>query len=301
MRVSSARLDARTRAATGGTYCDLSDGVTHYCLSGPANGPAVVLVHGGTVPLWIWDSLAGRLSSDGFRVLRYDHFGRGYSDRPKVAYNRALYERQLHELVDHLAFDEPFDLVGLSMGGAMAVNYTAHHPARVRRLVLIAPVVNHFKVPRILRMPVVGELILRLVGLRFMRRRFAELAESLPDFEGVQRQFMEQTTYKGFHRAFLSMLRSDTLGNYDAAYRTVGAQDRDILLIWGERDVEITADMIANARRFIPRLHFKPVSDAGHGVVLEKPERVNEIVLEFLQGKPTAEMDASGCGIGARK
>ena len=301
MPVSSVELDERTRGGLGGACCELSDGVTHYRLSGPADGPAVVMVHGGTVPHWIWDSLAECLSDDGFRALCYDQFGRGFSDRPKTTYNRALYERQLRELVDRLAFHEPFDLVGLSMGGATAVNYTARHPARVRRLVLIAPVVNHFKVPPILRLPVVGELTLRLAGLRFMHRRFAELAESLPGFEGVQRQFMEQTTYKGFQRALLSMMRSDALGNYEDAYRTVGEQERDILLIWGKRDVEITAAMIADVRRFIPRLYFKPVADAGHGVVLEKPALINKMVLGFLRGKPAADMDASGYGFDARK
>ncbi len=123
---------------------------------------------------------------------------RGYSDRPKVSYNRTLYERQLGELVDHLGLQAPFHLVGLSMGGATAVNFTARQPGRVRRLVLIAPVVNNFKVPPILRLPGVGELVLRLAGLRFMRKRFAELAETLPDFMRYQKLFVAQTAYEGF-------------------------------------------------------------------------------------------------------
>ena len=286
--------DARTREKLGGTYCDLSDGVTHYRLSGPTAGPAVVLVHGGTVPLWIWDSLTEGLAAAGFRVLRYDQFGRGYSDRPRATYDRALYERQLRELVDRLEFKDPFDLVGLSMGGATAVNYTARHPARVRRLVLIAPVIHNYKVPMLLCLPVVGEAVLRLLGLWVMRRRFAELSATLPGFVRYQDLFMEQTAYAGFHRSFLSMLRSDALGNYDDAYRAIGKQGRDVLLIWGERDAEITAAMIADVRRFIPRLHYKPVADAGHGIVLEKPDLINEMVLEFLKGKPAAETDAPG-------
>ena len=113
MPVSSVELDERTRGGLSGAYCELSDGVTHYRLSGPADGPAVVMVHGGTVPHWIWDSLAECLSDDGFRALCYDQFGRGFSDRPKTTYNRALYERQLRELVDRLAFHEPFDVFSL--------------------------------------------------------------------------------------------------------------------------------------------------------------------------------------------
>lgn len=281
---SSAKLDAHTRTVVGGSYCELSDGVTHYRLDGPVDGPLVVLVHGATVPHWIWDPLAERLSVNGLRVLRYDQFGRGYSDRPRVTYDRALYERQLHELVNHLGWQDAFHLVGLSMGGATAVNYTARHPERVRRLVLIAPVVNHFKIPPILRPALVGELVLRLLGQRLMRKRFAELAETLPDFERIQLKFVEQTAYKGFRRSFLSMMRNDALGNYDAVYRIVGRQDRETLLIWGEKDAEISAEMIADVRRFMPNLHFRPVADAGHGIVLEEPELVNDWVLGFLRG-----------------
>ena len=282
---SSAKLDAHTRAVLGGTYCELSDGVTHYRLNGPVDGQLVVLVHGAVVPHWIWDALADRLSANGLRVLRYDQFGRGYSDRPKVAYDRALYERQLHELVNHLDLQDSFHLVGLSMGGATSVNYTAHHPDCVRRLVLIAPVINNYKVPLILRIPVAGELALRLVGQRLMRKRFAELAATLPDFERVQLKFVAQTAYKGFRRSFLSMMRNDALGNYDAVYRIVGRQDRETLLIWGKNDAEISAEMIADVRRFIPRLHFRSAPDAGHGIVLEKPDLVNDWVLGFLRGE----------------
>ena len=282
---ASAKLDAHARTVLGGTYCHLSDGVTHYRLSGPVDGQLVVLVHGAAVPHWIWDALADRLAANGLRVLRYDQFGRGYSDRPRVTYERALYERQLHELVNHLDLQDAFHLVGLSMGGATAVNYTARHPERVRRLVLIAPVINNYKVPPILRLPVAGELALRLVGQRLMRKRFAELSATLPDFERVQLKFVAQTAYKGFQRSFLSMMRNDALGNYDAVYRIVGRQDREILLIWGEKDAEISAEMIADVRRCMPHLHFRPVAEAGHGIVLEKPDLVNDWVLGFLRSE----------------
>ena len=149
--------------------------------------------------------------------------------------------------------------------------------------------INNFKVPPILRLPGVGELVLRLAGMRLMRKRFDELAETLPGFARYQERFVEQTVYKGFHRSFLSMMRGDALGNYDDAYQRVGKQDRKILLIWGEGDAEITAEMIAAVRRFLPRVRFRPVPDAGHGIVLEKPEWVNAMVLAFLQAKPVVE------------
>jgi len=278
-------LDERTRTRLGGTYTELADGISHYQLAGPADGPVVVLVHGATVPMWTWDHLTASLAASGYRVLRYDKFGRGYSDRPATDYNRDLYQRQLRDLADRLALKTPFDLIGLSMGGATAVNFTAHYPERVRKLVLIAPVIHDFEVPTVFRIPVVGEFAARLVGIRFIVNRFADLLAAIPDFDTYHRLFLEQTTYRGFQQSLLSMIRGDALGNYDAAYRTVGEQKRDTLLIWGTHDAEITRDMIDAVRGYIPGVRFKAVEDTGHGIVFQKPVLIRRTIVDFL-GRP---------------
>ena len=89
-------LNEATRASAPGSFVQLSDGCTHYELGNsllPAGAPfgdnkgkgvraPVVLVHGFSVPYFIWDPTFEFLTKSGFRVLRYDLFGRGYSDRP---------------------------------------------------------------------------------------------------------------------------------------------------------------------------------------------------------------------------
>jgi pimeloyl-ACP methyl ester carboxylesterase len=276
-------LDAGIRARLGGNYIALSDGVTHYQWEGALEGPVVVLVHGATVPMWVWNHLSADLAEGGFRVLRYDKFGRGYSDRPDLPYNRNFYRKQLLELADGLELKTPFDLVGLSLGGATVVNFTATYPDRVRKLVLIAPVINNLKVPTLFQVPVLGEFAVRLNGIKFMVRRFREQLQTVPDFKIYQKRYTEQTAYKGFQRSLLSMIRNDALGNYDAAYQTVGNQVRDILLIWGTEDAEITSAMIGDVRTLMPNLQFRPVDGAGHGVVLEKPFLINAMVEKFLE------------------
>lgn len=270
------------RKRLGGTYIQLSDGVTHYRLDGPDNGNVVVLVHGGTVPLWTWDKQARALIDAGFRVLSYDKYGRGYSDRPDVTYDQELYRRQLLELADRLSLTESFDVVGLSLGGGTAVNFTARHSERVRKLVLISPLVNDFKVSGILRIPIVGEFMARLVGTRTMVHRFESLLENVPDAQEYTRLFVEQTTYKGFQRSVLSMLRNDAVGDYRNAYRSIGGQERDVMLIWGTRDTEITRGMIEAIRSLLPALRFEPIEGVGHGVVFQKPDTVNDLLLSFL-------------------
>ncbi|MBN2538768.1 MAG: alpha/beta hydrolase [Deltaproteobacteria bacterium] len=275
-------LNEAVRAGLGGTYIKLSDGMTHYKLEGPDNGKVVVLVHGGTVPIWTWDKQVQALNRAGFRTLSYDKYGRGYSDRPDVVYDQELYKKQLLELVDKLALTEPFDVVGLSLGGGTAVNFTARYPERVRKLVLISPLINNFKVPAFFHIPVFGEFIARIAGVRVIVDRFISLFENNPDSEKYTRLFVEQTTYKGFQRSILSMLRDDAVGDYRNAYRTVGNQERDILLIWGTADTEITQEMISSIRSLMPHLTFRPFEGAGHGIVFQEPDTVNNVILGFL-------------------
>ena len=61
-----------------------------------------MLIHGFSVPYFIFDPTFNFLTKAGWRVLRYDLFGRGFSDRPHVRYNIDLFVRQLKELLDAL-------------------------------------------------------------------------------------------------------------------------------------------------------------------------------------------------------
>jgi len=132
-------LDDEAREQAPGAFAELSDGTIHYRLEGPEDGPLIVMVHGYSTPNFVFEQNVDPLIDAGFRVLRYDHFGRGWSDRPKTQYDADLYDRALLELLDHLQLAAPFGLVGLSMGGLIASEFTARHPERVDRLFLFVP------------------------------------------------------------------------------------------------------------------------------------------------------------------
>lgn len=280
-------LNQASRAKLGGTYVHLSKGFTHYKLEGPENGKVVVLVHGATVPIWTWDKQVPALIESGFRVLSYDKYGRGYSDRPDVVYNQDLYQKQLLELVDTLGLKTPFDLVGYSLGGGTAVNFTTNYPERVNKLVLISPIINNFKIQSIFRIPLVGEFMARIIGIRVIVNRFKSLCADNRESDRYVDLFVEQTTYKGFQRSILSMLRKNSLEDYNAAYKAVGKQKRDVLLIWGTEDEEITKDMIQDVKTFIPNVKFIPVGGTGHGIVFQKSEEINGMIIPFLSN-PTS-------------
>lgn len=276
-------LNETERARLGGTYIKLSHGMTHYKMEGKIDGELVVLVHGGTVPMWTWDKQVQSLKDAGFKVLSYDMYGRGHSDRPEVTYDQELYQGQLLELIDALGLKNQFDLIGYSLGGATAINFTAYNPQRVKKLILISPLINNFKVPSVFRIPIFGEFMARIIGIKVITKRFVSLVENNPKAERYTKLFMEQTTYKGFQQSILSMLRNDAIGDYSASYRSVGNQKRDILMIWGTEDTEVTKNMISNVQSLLPHLKFKPVDGVGHGVVFQKPDTVNNFILNFLK------------------
>ena len=110
-------MDEEARAHAPGDFLETSQGKIHYQWYGKADAPVIVMVHGFSTPGFIYRQNAEALAATGFRVLTFDHLGRGWSDRPQVQYNDELYERELLDVLDGLAVEGPIGLVGLSMGG----------------------------------------------------------------------------------------------------------------------------------------------------------------------------------------
>ncbi|MFX1507287.1 MAG: alpha/beta fold hydrolase, partial [Promethearchaeota archaeon] len=91
MEYEHEELNEATRKTLKGEFIQLSRGYTHYELDGPVDGDITVLVHGFSTPLFIWNPTFELLVREGFRVLRYDLYGRGYSDRPVLKYTMDLF------------------------------------------------------------------------------------------------------------------------------------------------------------------------------------------------------------------
>jgi len=164
-------LNDNLRASASGNFKEVSGGMTHYELDGPENGQTVVLIHGFSIPFQIWDTAFNPLVDAGYRVLRYDLFGRGYSDRPPEVYNQDLFDQQLLDLLYAIEIDLPVDLIGLSMGGAISVVFCDRHPELVRKLVLIDPSGFPLDMPiwtNLIKAPFLGELVMSLFGERFL-------------------------------------------------------------------------------------------------------------------------------------
>lgn len=279
-------LDDAARAGAPGQFARLPDGWTHYELAGPPDALTVVLVHGFSTPYYIWDPTFAALAEAGFRVLRYDLFGRGWSDRPDLMYNADLFDRQLSSLLDALGIRAPVDVAGISMGGPITIHFADRHPERVRRLVLVDPAGLPLKQPLaagLMRVSPLGEWLID---------RFAEMAlvkglskdMKYPErFPQYTERYREQMQYAGFRRALLSTMRSGMLTGAADAYQRVGAQKKPVLLVWGREDRVIPIAMSLHVLAAIPHAEFHPIDDAGHVPHLERPDAVTPTLLEFLR------------------
>ncbi len=158
-------LDQDARNEAGGSFVQLEQGTVNYFLEGPADAPVVVLVHGFSVPAYVWEPTAAFLNDNGYRTLRFDLFGRGFSDRPDLVYDISLFTDQISGLIDELNLDEPLFMVGLSMGGPIAARYAHQHPDDIYGVVLISPEVTQTTNKDILplNIPYVGEYLMAAV------------------------------------------------------------------------------------------------------------------------------------------
>ncbi len=277
-------LDEVARKSAPGSFVQLSDGYTHYELSGPDTGKVVVLIHGFSVPYYIWDSTAFYLSNAGFRVLRYDEFGRGFSDRPDKEYSAAFLRRQLTELLDSLHISSVHAMAGLSFGGPVTVDFVANKPAMVSKVIFVDPLYPDAG-------PADEDYPESFVRYMMAINPEKMVAGQLTDLKHPEQfpkwadQYKVQMQYKGLRRALVSTRfhygSADSIRNN---YRILDSLRKPVLLIWGKEDNTLPFRYSDSLRKAV-KTEFLPVDDAGHLPHMEKAKMVNERIIEFLKAE----------------
>jgi pimeloyl-ACP methyl ester carboxylesterase len=275
------KLTDEVRAGVPGSFVRLSKGWTHYDLSGNKNAKTILLVHGFSVPYFIWESTVKVLTTAGYRVIRYDLWGRGYSDRPDVKYDFTLFESQIQELLDALDIKAPVDIIGISMGGPIVAGFTANHPSKVHKIILIDPFSEKANVFP-LNIPLLGGYLTNAIFIPSMPRR------NLNDFyrkdkipAGWTEMFQEQMRYKGFSMAISSTLGNFINKNLRLYFEQLGKQGKPVLIFWGEHDLTTPIESGVYLKEILhPEYHLIP--DSGHVPQIENPEAVFPVLLRFL-------------------
>ncbi len=258
----------------------------HYTDWGPPGAPPVVLLHGVTGHARVWDYAAERLTP-AFRVLALDQRGHGDSEAPHDAdYRIATMADDLAAFADTLRL-ERFRLVGHSMGGRVAIQYGAHFPTRLERLVLVD----------------IGPDII-LSGLKRVRDIMSQAPERIPTeewaFEYIRRTNPFADLDQLRHRIRHALKRTPDgalTWKYDKGLRDMMREGRrDIIDLWEPlgritcptlivRGTESDILSQETAKKMLEVLRdgrLVEVPAAAHTVPVDRPEDFARIVRSFL-------------------
>ena len=263
---------------------DTSWGATFVRISGPSDGPPLVLLPGANATLLMWETNIEAFSRE-HRVYAVDNI---------FDFGRSVYIRNLKTPADFVSwFDELLDalgvekirLAGLSYGGWIASEYAMEHPGRVEKLVLLAPAATV--------MWFSADFIKKGLMCMIPHKHFVKsmMYWALPDAaagNAEQRQMAEEAADNAWLgiRCFKpkQMVAPRVLS--DEQLRSLAPPT--ILLI-GENEVIYSgsgADAIRRVNSVAPQITTELIPDCGHDLTLVQPGFVNRLILDFLVADP---------------
>lgn len=279
-------MTGQRQAEAPGKLATLSQGVTHYAWIGPADGPVAVCVHGLTTPSFVWHGLAKGLARMGYRVLIYDHYGRGYSSTVCGLQDAEFFVTQLEDLLAHERVETPVLLIGYSMGGAVAACFAAKHAGRVSRLVLLASAGMALVDPLLLRLardvPVIGDWLFLALYPIVLRRGITAEADLPKSVEGMTHMMRTETTRRGFFPSALSSLRGVLRAPLQAEHATIAASQIPVLAIWAEADALIPPAAQDQLATWNADATQTVIAGSGHGVTYTHTDEVVALIKAWL-------------------
>lgn len=258
------------RVAMPGQLVPLSQGLTHAQWHGPQGGPVLVCVHGLSTPSFVWEPLLPHLTAMGYRVLTFDLYGRGYSDRVPGRQDAAFFLRQLKDLLDAEQISAPVTLLGYSMGGAIGTAFAAAHSDRIDRLILLASAGLGLALGRfsdiVARSPIVGDWMMEVLGARFLRG-----GQSVDE---IASRAQDELAVEGTLRAILSAQRGILADDQAALHKKIAASDTPVLAIWGAVDTVIPLRCRARLESLNPFARQVTITEADHRLTYTHADQV---------------------------
>lgn len=257
------------------------DGAYLYCETA-GSGPPVVLIHGFTLDTTMWDDQFLPLAQH-FTVVRYDLRGFGRSTLPGTTpYSHA---HDLAALLDHLDIPAAA-LVGLSKGGAVALDFALTYPRRTQALALVDAVVGGFNwSPEGAARDDLVFQVARASGIAaakasWLAHPLFAPAQRNPAVAARLARIVDR--YSGWH--FVNPDPEQRLT--PRAATRLAELPMPTLVMVGELDTPDFLHMAGLICREVPHAHYHLVKDAGHMPNMESPTEVTDALLSFLTQDP---------------
>lgn len=271
-------------------YIDIGNITLRYRVAG--SGDPVILLHGIGGFLEYWDANIATLAQ-GQQVYALDMIGFGRSTKPPAAYTLEFLAQSVEAFIDAMQLDR-VSLVGLSLGGGVALQFARMFPDRLRKLVLVASAGLGRRIGvslRVATLPVLGELFTRPSRAGTARAYRSIVADPSCIGDAWLDTAYQMALESGAQRTFLSALRAsaNVLGVRRRAYQPiVGALPRitaPTLVVWGKGDPLIPAAYAHVAAQGLLNARLHLFDRCGHLPQLEYADAFNELVRAFLCGE----------------
>ena len=278
--------DAFRATITTGKFVKLSAGYTYYEYANQESDTVIVLVHGFSVPSYIWDSTYNAAAKRGFAVLRYDAYGRGYSDNPDVVYDVALASQQLKELLDTLHITRKINLLGLSFGGRTITAFASQYPERIKNLIYVdasgfETIITQAADPSTVTAEEIKSFKESENYAGMAKGQLSDFLDSIP-FRGWDAKYQSMMRFNGFVRAIISSRKNVT--SLRNEHNRIAASGIPVTAFWGDHDTVIKLEAIKPTlmERF-PNVQLFVLPKSGHLPQMEQAAMFNSILYDQVR------------------
>jgi 2-hydroxy-6-oxonona-2,4-dienedioate hydrolase len=251
-----------------------------------ASGPTLFLSHGVGASLEFWEDLIAQ-SGNAFRMIAWDYPGHGLSDfLDNKDYRIDLYAQYAWQLLDHLNVNTA-SLMGNSLGGAVSITMLKQQAQRVEKLVLLNSAMLGKEIPmpfRLMRLPVLGELMTKSVDMAYQQQVKAIFAKSYVLTDNMKDVIQRNVAREGAQAAFLANIRAigrQAKNLVNESRQILSTITKPTLFIHGREDSVIPLHHSENAHAFTTGSTLIVLDDCGHTPHLEKPEEVMKALNAF--------------------
>ena len=262
----------------GGNFIQLNDGFTYY-REGNMNSEkdVIILIHGFSVPSYIWNPTYKKLKNQGFRVIALDLYGRGFSDNLDTDYTDHLMANQVIELLNHLNINQAH-LVGLSNGGRIISQVAVLKPQLIQSLIYVSS--NSFEDIEATR-----DISVSIDEINEFMSRYPEIALGQLDdffdptqFPDWSKKYTTLQQFKGFAQALISTRKNHT--NMDAIHQKIDDLNLPVYTIWGVADrIVVYANFKDKLQKLLPNRKEFFIRKSAHLPQMENKAEFEDILI----------------------